>query len=65
MARFFYTCAVCGKRDDAEVYYTTVTLERYTDTGMSVERKYICPDCDQELRAWLEARNDDTVRGND
>lgn len=49
-------CKKCGKPQSAEEFgrQALVTVEKYTETGMSVTRHILCDEHEQILNAWLE-----------
>ena len=63
-------CCQCGADQSAEEYgrQAMATIEKYTESGMSVERFILCAEHEKTLSAWLKGVDDElreTVRGTD
>lgn len=58
----YVRCHICGTRVEQ---YTMATCERYTDSGMTVDRYCLCDEHMTELRAWFEATENEGNYGSD
>ena len=68
-AMIISTCAVCGA-EDTEIRQAVVTVERWSDHGMSVNRFYVCKTHEQLIMDMLTPTDDELektagVCGND
>ena len=66
MSKLIVVCARCGE----QLEYTgmgnvsIVTIESWSKTKTTAERRYICPQCTEELRKWFEFdENEDIPMG--
>jgi len=50
-------CCKCGAEQSAEEYgrQAMVTVEKYTESGMSVERFVLCAEHERILSSWLKS----------
>jgi DNA-directed RNA polymerase subunit RPC12/RpoP len=66
MSRLMVTCSHCG----AQIEYAgigsvvIVTIERWRRGGETVDRRYLCPACADEIMAWI-TESDHADTGDD
>ena len=54
-------CSVCGDAitGDGMGRHALITIEKYSDSGMKVDRYYLCEQHEQEMRDLIEPASDD------